>query len=117
MDRLKTRRLSNATVIRAAGLLMSLCLFSSVGLAQSTATVSGDLTLSKNRKSKSFSMRYVYADGRGVAGRKEFDTDLVFTDQPVPEDQLERSQYISVMAREGKLHALRVTITKDRKVS
>lgn len=29
MDRLKTRRLSNATVIRAAGLLMSLCLFSS----------------------------------------------------------------------------------------
>ena len=29
MNRLKTYRLSNATVIRVAGLLMSLCLFSS----------------------------------------------------------------------------------------
>lgn len=60
---------------------------------------SGAITISDGEKTKTIKLTYAYATSP---------TNLYFTDKPLPDDRGLWSDYVSVMARDGKLNALTV---------
>lgn len=65
--------------------------------------VTGTLTLQMGKDTKTVPLKYVYAE----ADRHNGGFDLSFTDQPLPEDPVQRWRYSELMAAEGKLCELK----------
>lgn len=66
---------------------------------------SGTISVSDGVNTRAIKLKYSYASS----------SDFYFTDRPLPEDPWLWSQYIEVMARDGKLNALHVFSTEHNK--
>jgi hypothetical protein len=77
--------------------------------------VSGAITIDTDDGTKTIKLKYAYAYA-WVRQGKLAQIDIDFTDEPAPEDHNERKDFLMVMAREGKLQALRVEIFSNKKL-
>jgi hypothetical protein len=88
-----------------------------VGMAKAQSqngSVSGMLSIKSDGEIKKVAYKYVYAWMKGSS--KSADITILFTDQPVPDDPMERRSYIRLIAREGKLNALEIMLDENRKL-
>lgn len=77
--------------------------------------VSGTITINTDDGAKTVNLKHAYAYAWVREGKLE-QIDIDFTDEPAPEDYNERNDFLMVMAREGKLQALRVEIFSNKKI-
>ena len=75
--------------------------------------VIGTLRLQIGKETRTVELKHVYAE----ADKKYGGITVTFTDQPLPEDPVERCKYSELMSAEGKLHILRLYLEPDGKVS
>ncbi|MEK6301268.1 MAG: hypothetical protein AABO41_11140 [Acidobacteriota bacterium] len=74
------------------------------GRGSGSGEVTGTLKLQIGKETRTAELKYVYAE----AYKRTGGLFITFTDQPLPDDPVERWRYVELMSAEGKLHAVRL---------
>lgn len=108
--------MSSKALVAAAHLvagLAILCVSVAVqGGGSESGEVTGTLTLHIGKDIRTAELKYVYAEADQNNG-----FDVTFTDQPLPEDPVERWKYSELMSAEGKLNVLKLYLEPGGKLA